>query len=395
MRIQPYTEDLVPAVKSFNERLRAGGQAYWSLPESHVTKLPRLPNRNPYEELFVVVDGTEIRGGYLLTHRRFALQGRTMSVACGPQISVSEGIVNRRYGMLGAVQARDAFERQPVMYALGIGGISEPLAMLLAAMRWTLFAVPFYFRVVSPSKLLANITYLRHSRSGGMTLELLRYSGLGSIGIRAAQLRLPRSVRVEAHVVAEFGAWADAIWEQCNCHYYFVAARDGGTLNLLYPPSDARFLRLRISRAGEDLGWVVMLDMQMSEHRYFGNMRVGVIVDCLAAPRNAYHLVTSATRLLESRGVDLIVTNQLNSAWCKAFFCAGFLKGPSNFILALSPMLADKFRPLKATKNSIHMTRGDGEDIAVWADNQAQQKTAILNPTIRDQRLFATPMNGG
>ncbi len=364
MHIQSYTKELEPAVKSFNERLRAGAQAYWSLPESHVPKLPKLQNRNPYEELFVIVDGTEIRGGYLLTHRRFALQGETMSVACGPQISV-------------------------------IGGISKPLARLLAAMRWTLFAVPFYFRVVSPSKLLANITHLRHSRSRAMTLDLLRYSGLGSIGIRTAQFRLPRSVRVEAHVVAEFGAWADPIWEECSCDYYFVAARDGGTLNLLYPPSDARFLRLRISRAGEDLGWVVMLDMQMSEHRYFGNMRIGVIVDCLAAPRNAYHVVSSATRLLESRGADLIVTNQLNSAWCKAFFCASFLKGPSNFILALSPMLADKLRPLEATKNSIHMTRGDGEDIAAWADNQTQQKTATFTPTTRDQRLFATPVSGG
>ncbi len=350
MHIQSYTKELEPAVKSFNERLRAGGQAYWSLPESHVPKLPQLQNRNPYEEFFVMVDGTEIRGGYLLTHRRFALQGETMSVACGPQISVSESIVNRRYGMIGAVQARDALERQPVMYALGIGGISKPLARLLAAMRWTL---------------------------------------------RTAQFRLPRSVRVEAHVVAEFGAWADPIWEECSCDYYFVAARDGGTLNLLYPPSDARFLRLRISRAGEDLGWVVMLDMQMSEHRYFGNMRIGVIVDCLAAPRNAYHVVSSATRLLESRGADLIVTNQLNSAWCKAFFCASFLKGPSNFILALSPMLADKLRPLEATKNSIHMTRGDGEDIAAWADNQTQQKTATFTPTTRDQRLFGTPVSAG
>lgn len=394
MRIQPYTEDLEPAVKSFNERLRAGGQAYWSLPESHVPKLQKPQNRNLYEELFVMVDGTEIRGGYLLTHKQFVLQGETMSVCCGPQISLSEGILDRRYGMIGAVQTRDALERQPIMYALGIGGMSKPLARLLAAMRCTLFAVPFYFRVVSPSKLLGNLVYLRRSRTGTKALDFLRYSGLGSMGIRAAQVRLPRSVRVDAHVVAEFGPWADAIWEKCNCDYHFVAGRDAETLNLCYP-HDARFLRVRISRAGEDLGWVVLLDMQMSEHRYFGNMRIGVIVDCLASPKNAYQVVSSATRLLENRGADLIVTNQLNSAWCKALFSAGFLKGPSNFILALSPMLADKLRTLNVTKNAIHMTRGDGEDIVVWADNQTQQKTAILDPTTRNQRLLATPMNGG
>lgn len=382
MRIQPYTKDLEPAVKSFNERLRAGGQGYWSLPESHVPKLPKLQNRNLYEELFVMVDGTEVRGGYLLTHKHFMLQGKTMSVCCGPQISLSEGLLNRRYGMIGAVQTRDALERHPIIYALGIGGMSKPFARLLAAMRCTLFAVPFYFRVVSVSKLLANLVYLR-SRTGAKALDFLRYSGLGSIGIRAAQVRLPRPVRVDCHVVAEFGPWADAIWEKCNGDYHFVAGRDAETLNLRYP-HDARFLRLRVSRAGEDLGWAVMLDMQMSEHRYFGNMRIGIIVDCLASPKNAYQVVSSATRLLEDRGADLIVTNQLNSAWCKAFFSAGFLKGPSNFILALSPLLADNLRPVNVTKNAIHMTRGDGEDIAVWADNQAKQETATLDRTIRN-----------
>jgi len=395
MRIQPYTEDLEAAVKRFNERLRTGEQGYWSLPESHVPKLPKLQNSYPYDELFVMVDGSEIRGGYLLTHRQFALQGETILVAHGPQLSLSEAIVNRRYAMLGAAQARDALERQPVMYALGIGGLSEPLARLLAAMGWALSAVPFYFRVLSPSKLLANITYMRHRRSRAMALDLLRYSGLGNIGVRTAQFRLPRSVRVDADIVAAFGAWADAIWHECSCDYSFVAARDGGTLNLLYPPSDSRCLRLRISRAGEDLGWVVMLDMQMSEHRYFGNMRIGVIVDCLAGPRNAYHVVSAAMRLLESRGVDLIVTNQLNYHWCRAFFSAGFLKAPSNFVLALSPMLAHKVRPLAATKNSIHMTRGDGEDIIKWADNQAQQKTAALVSGARNDRLFVTSVSGG
>src|SRR5260370_21981740 len=150
MHIQSYTKELEPAVKSFNERLRAGGQAYWSLPESHVPKLPKLQNRNPYEELFVIVDGTEIRGGYLLTHRRFALQGETMSVACGPQISVSESIVNRRYGMLGALQARDALERQPVMYALGIVGIFKAPGGTVGAKPVTPFFGALFFPAFVP-----------------------------------------------------------------------------------------------------------------------------------------------------------------------------------------------------------------------------------------------------
>jgi hypothetical protein len=366
MHIQPYTKDLEPAVKAFNQRLRAGGEAYWSFPESHVPNQPERQGGHPYQELFVVVDGNEIRGGYQLTHQRFVLQGETMPVSSGPEISVSEGIVNRRYGMIGAVQARDALERQPLLYA--VGAITEPLVKLLAAMRWTLFTVPLYFRVLSASNFLANSTYLRHRRSMRIALHLLRGSGLGTIGIRGAQLRLPPLIRGPrearaAQLVNQFGPWADKLWESCKREYSFIGARDSDTLNALYPPSDRRFLRLRVSRGVEDLGWVVMLDKQMLENKYFGNMRVGSIVDCLAAPEHTYVAIRCATRFLESRGVDIIVSNQSSSAWRKAFFCAGFLRGPSNFILALSPMLAEKLRPLQTSKPRMHVTRRDSDGL--------------------------------
>jgi hypothetical protein len=104
-----------------------------------------------------------------------------------------------------------------------------------------------------------------------------------------------------------------------------------------------------------------MLDTQMSRHKHFGNMRVGSIVDCLAEPEMAGLVVRYATAFLERKGVDLIVSNQANSAWRKAFVAAGYLAGPSNFILALSPMLADRLEPLEAARRHIHMNRGDGD----------------------------------
>jgi hypothetical protein len=362
VEIRPYTQDLEPSVKALNQRLRAGGEQHWHFPESHVPRWPKLQNRNPYQELFVVVDRGDIRGGYLLTHSRFAIWGEAVTIACGPQMNLSEGIVNRRYSIIGSVQVRDALQRQPLMYALGMGGMDERLPMILAAMDWKLLMVPFYFHILSPSKFFANITYLRRCRRNRIVLEFLRYSRLGAVGVRLAQVRLWNSAdSAYSESFTEFCTWADAIWEKCKGRYSFIAERDSRTLNALYTRSDRKFLRLRISRGGENLGWVVMLDTQMSGHKYFGNMRVGSIVDCLAAPEYAHCAACCATRFLERRGVDIVVSNQASSAWCTALAAAGFLKGPSNFILALSPKLADKLQPLDVSKSSFHMNRGDGD----------------------------------
>jgi len=140
-----------------------------------------------------------------------------------------------------------------------------------------------------------------------------------------------------------------------------VALRDGATLNRIYPSSDPRFLRLLVSRGGKPAGWAVMLDTPMSGHKHFGNLRVGSIVDCLAKPEMACLVVRYATSFLEQRGVELIVSNQTNSAWRKAFLAAGYLAGPSNFILALSPMLGERLQPSEAAWDQIHMNRGDGD----------------------------------
>jgi hypothetical protein len=105
----------------------------------------------------------------------------------------------------------------------------------------------------------------------------------------------------------------------------------------------------------------VLLDTQMSDHRQFGNMRVGSIVDCLALPEDAASVLSCATEFLQRRGVDIIVTNQASTEWCSALAANGYLKGPSNFVLALSPQLAHRLAPLEKYASHIHMNRGDGE----------------------------------
>ena len=362
MEIRPYTQDLEPLVRAFNQRLRAGGEQCWTFPESHIPRFPKAANTNPYQELFLTVDRGEVRGGYLLTHSLFALHGKTVRIACGPQLNTSEAIVDPAYGLTGALNVRDALQKQPLLYGLGMGGFEERQAKLLASMRWPMRAVPFFFKVLRPSRFFSNITHLRGKQRNRILLNLARYTGIGWAGFRIAQFRpAARNGWDDTATCRSFGPWADEIWGKCKDRYSLIAVRDSSTLNTIYPSSDARFLRLLISRSGEHLGWAVMLDTQMSGHKHFGNMRVGSIVDSLAEPEMAGLVVRCATSFLEQRGVDLIVSNQANSAWGKAFLAAGYLAGPSNFILALSPLLAASFEHIEAAQEHIHMNRGDGD----------------------------------
>ena len=361
MEIRPYTPDLEKSVMAFNQRLREAGER-GRLPETHVPCFPKMPGLQLYQELFLLVHAGEVRGGYMLTHNHFAVRGEVMWVACGPQFNLAEGIINRSYAMAGVFQLQDALSRQRLMYALGMGGMREPLPKLLGAMGWTLYPVPFYFRILHASRFFANVTYIRHRKEARMLLDLVRYSAFDSLAVRLAQVRLSRGdPAVQAEVFAEFGPWADAVWENCRTKYSLIGLRDAKTLNALYPSSCSRFLRLRISRGAEDIGWVVMLDTQMSGHKQFGDMRVGSIVDCLAVPDQAFWVIQSASKFLEGRGVDLIVSNQASSTWGKALIAAGHLRGPSNFVLALSQMLTNKLQPFPVSRQSIHMNRGDGD----------------------------------
>jgi hypothetical protein len=123
----------------------------------------------------------------------------------------------------------------------------------------------------------------------------------------------------------------------------------------------SRFLCYKVTRGSAVIGWAVLLDTQMRDNKHFGNLRVGSIVDCLALPEQASGVVRAATRVLEAREVDIIVSNQSDAAWGAALKSAGFLQGPSNFRFAASRELAKILDPLPTTMGHIHLNWGDGD----------------------------------
>ena len=158
----------------------------------------------------------------------FALNGDVRMVS-GVRMTVSEGVINSRYAMVGVQLLKDALVRQPQLFGLGMGGFHRPIARLLKSLKWRLIACPFYFRVVRPHRFLREIVPLRQQRSRRMAMDVLAWSGLGWCGITALHaakgLRKPSLAGVTDHVVNEFGDWADSIWDRAVTNYSLIAVR--------------------------------------------------------------------------------------------------------------------------------------------------------------------------
>jgi hypothetical protein len=99
----------------------------------------------------------------------------------------------------------------------------------------------------------------------------------------------------------------------------------------------------------------------MSDHKQFGNMRVGTLVDCFAKPDDARDVAACARDFLVEEGADLLISNQANEGWSQALKDCGFLEGPSNFPFLAAPKLAALLAPFQETAKGFHLTRGGGD----------------------------------
>jgi hypothetical protein len=362
--IQPYSAELIPAVRAFNQRLAAGGiAAEFHFPESNIPHwLPKLEGRRIYQEYYLAVDGDAVRGGFIFKFQDFFVEGKLQPVGYY-HLPVSEGIVNKAYAGVGGHMLRSALKLQPMLFALGMGGFDRPLPQMLKAMGWGLCAVPFYFRINHAAKFLREIEPLRRSKSRRLLAGLAASTGLGGAGVtlvNAMRTKRRHAAGISREQIETFNEGDNDLWQKCRRHYKLIAGRACETVNILYP-RNKNFFCIRVNRDGKPIGWAVSLDSQMHDNKYFGNLRLGSIVDCLALPEDAPAVIHAATRFLEQRGVDLTISNQSHHAWCDALKSAGYLEARSNFIFAASKPLAEVLAPFQENQKKVFLNRGDGD----------------------------------
>jgi hypothetical protein len=347
IEIQPFCPEWLAALREFNARLEATGM---QLPEDPEAEM------QPGSRMYVAVEGRDVRGGYILRPQAFSVGGELRRVT-HLRLPLSEGALNRSYARVGPLLVRSAEKAEPLLYALGMGGLDRPLPRMLQAMGWSVTPVPFYFRVVHASRFLRAIRAVRKTRLRAFLMDVAAWSGAGWLLIRSRQRRReqPAPPGIHAKEAEDFGEWADEVWTAAQPEYAMAAVRDAHTLQQLYPTRDPRLLRLQVNSCG----WALLLDTPMQGDQYFGDLRVGTIVDSMAAPESdaPERVVHAARRFLEKRGVDLIVTNQSHTAWRAALRAAGFLQGPSNFLCGASKALA----ALGVPAEEMHINRGDGD----------------------------------
>lgn len=352
------------AVRAFNERMRvAHAPSEFLLPDqpnnSHTLGTPA--QAIDWTKFVVVGNDDEVRGGFLLMTQPGWLNGEFVSVA-NYQGPLSEGIVDPRYGMVAMHMLRYVQKHWPLTFAVGMGGADRPLPRLLRAAGWDVRPVPFLFHVVRASRVLRELRVLRERLPVRLAAQAGALTGAGAIGVAALQHRAwtssfgARDLRLER--IERWDDWADLLWERTRASASFSVVRDRATLECLYPLDDPKYCAYLLRRRNEIAGWAVALDTQMQEHSHFGNLRVATVLDVAALPEVAAPFVSRLRRLLAGAGADLIVTNQSHEQWIEAFRRAGFLAGPSNYLVGTSLPLSQAIGNRTAR---VHITRGDGD----------------------------------
>jgi len=364
LRVVYYEPAHEPAARAFNARMRAAGALLFAMPEIAPAPNPDTPVPGVEFRHFVVVDDAgEVRGGYFIRTQPFYIRGQVHSVG-HYQAPLSEGVADKRYAAVGAAMLAHALAEQPLLFAMGMGGMDRPLPRMLRAMSWTILETPFYFLVLNARRFLRNIGPLRGRMGRRLAADVLAFSGLGGLalkGIQRARTRNRFDERYARRPIQDFSEWADRIWQASVKQYSLSAVRTADYLRFIYPRTESRYYGVQLTAGDAPAGWVEMLDCQIRDRSYFGEMRVAALVDGAGPPAAIPSLVHSGVEAARERNADIVISNQMHQDWTSALKAVGFWKGPSNFLLAMSKELRKLVEPLEEAIPRIHFNRGDGD----------------------------------
>jgi hypothetical protein len=347
-------------IESFNNELNNQGFKFkLPIPNNKKDKI----NNFIFENKFILIeDNQTVRAGYTLKNQWFRINESNHQIGYYYN-PVTAGLFNKKYNICGLLLLNDAHKKNLDLFCLGMGGYSEKLPKLLKELNWKLQTVPFYFKIYNPNSFLENITYLKNNKYKAFIIKFLKNSKLGWLFIKifftcSSFIFFPfkKFSYISEEKVESFDKNIDELWENAKINNSFIAIRNHKYLDELY--SNQRFIKLKFMKKNKVIGWSISLCNKLENHKQFGNMNLGSIVDCLSIKGYEVSIIKKTEEILKKKGADLIVTNQSHIGWRKALKINSFINGPSNFIFATSVNLTKK---LGKNKDFIHLTRGDGD----------------------------------
>jgi hypothetical protein len=353
----PNAPEYSAAITDFNRRLQEQ-----NAPTSFLLsqELMREQSGSSIErQQFLAMDSGAVRGGVIELDQPGWLNGDSIR-AINYQSPLSEGIADSRYAGVGLQIVRFMQERSPAVYIVGMGSTSNPLPRLLKAAGWSLVDVPFLYRVHRATSFLRELRPLRSSFPKRLAADIARWSGLGAVAIGIRQRsRVKKTASIRAQ--AGWGNWADELWFRAREKCSFAVERDRKSLEWMYPANDPRTRIFLVEQGSDPVGWAVCYDTRMSKNRYFGNMRIGSILDCVALDGHEAQTAALVDAQLGRAGCDLVLANHSHADWVKGLERAGFSRGPSNYLLGMSKRLTAAVRSSPGGEDRMHITRGDGD----------------------------------
>ena len=355
------------AMVRFNRRLRAGGRE-----EDQMTLQPRLPGEARYRpasfpvyrRMMIAEDGREIRAAMLLYHHNVFIKGERRDF-CWADMPVSEGIIDRKYSLAIIQLMKRATAYQPFLMTMGVGTPDIDAFRFFVKLGWRWRLAPFFFYPVRVTRTLLGLRYFKGRPKLRYAALLGAFSGAGAglSGLLSLRRRLSSAFSTcQISVEGAFDDWADRIFTDALPEYAVAIRSDAATLNIVYPPDDSGYTRLRARRKGskEDAGWMVVAIKQMKDNPYFGDLKVGTLADGFGRAADAPALVAAGINYLADTGADIIVANFLHTAWARACRRSGMIAGPSNYNLFVSPG-GPLLREDSCLPQEIHVARGHGD----------------------------------
>jgi len=330
---------------------------------AYLTQLTRLPHLFPVN-CYLVREDDAVRGGFLLAAFPAEFGDGQTTTALNAREPLSQALIDPQYALLGLRILKFMEQQGPHLFALGMGSESRPFPRLLKSARWSLRQVPFLFRVVRSRRFLLQLRTLRTTPARRMLANAAAFTGAGKAGIALLQCRAAVAALslsgLSLEPVRAWGDWVDELWEQCRRDCSFAVSRDLRNVRELYPLDD-RNRGYAVRHHGRPVGWISARLSHLREHKYFGDLQVATLMDGMALAGFERGSVALASRALTREGADLLVTNQSHERWVAAFRGAGYLGGPSNYILALSKRLAADIATQPGGFARMHFTRGDSD----------------------------------
>jgi hypothetical protein len=375
MNIRFASDDDIPAVARFNQRLREGGRGVEQM--SLRIGLPGEAQYRPagfpvYRQMMIAEDGREVRAAVLLYHNNVFIHGRKRDF-CWLDMPISEGIIDRRYSLAIVQLLKTVSRYEPFLMSTGAGPEDKDSFRLLSKLDWKHHAVPFFFYPVKVTKVLLGMSYFKKHAKLRYGALLGAYSGAGAAmsGLLALRRRCAAGLSGYEYSVEEaFDYWADRIFEDCLPDYGVAMRSDATTLNILHPPDKPSLTRLRVRRkvakrgAGQDAGWILVASKLMKNNHLFGDLKVGTLVDGFGRAVDAPALVAAGIDHLAETGADIIVANFSHAAWVRACRRSGMFAGPDSYYHFVSPGGSPLFEDT-CPSGAIHMTRGHSD--GMWS----------------------------